>query len=153
MAPFGHWLGLQPPPAAAPCRGRACIHSWDICNEPRNRLPNAPSDVIAGWVHEAAGWVKSLDTRHPVTVGSEGFFGPSPPGECVHVLCGLSPAVGQQKGLVSAGRSHTRQRSGTRTCAFGDAGATGQLTCTANNGTAVPLQRAPPHLLELAHAA
>ncbi|WIA09185.1 hypothetical protein OEZ85_008596 [Tetradesmus obliquus] len=60
-------------------KGRACIHSWDICNEPRNRLPNAPSNAIAGWVHEAAGWVKSLDTRHPVTVGSEGFFGPSPP--------------------------------------------------------------------------
>jgi hypothetical protein len=91
----GLWLGLLVLAAASgvqlpcpanhrhfpACRNRSCIHSWDICNEPRNRLPNAPSDAIAGWVHEAAGFVKSLDAKHPVTVGSEGFFGPSPPGE------------------------------------------------------------------------
>lgn len=73
---------ILPPPAClhVSLRDRACIHSWDICNEPRNRLPDAPSNAIAEWVHDAAGFVKMLDSTHPVTVGSEGFFGPAPPG-------------------------------------------------------------------------
>jgi hypothetical protein len=73
-------------------RDRACIHSWDICNEPRNKLPvpadqqpagtphdapDAPNnELVAKWVDDAAGFVKRLDSKHPVTVGSEGFFEP-----------------------------------------------------------------------------
>lgn len=60
-------------------KDRACIHSWDICNEPRNRLPGGSNTAIAEWVHDAAGFIKALDSKHPVTVGSEGFFGPAPP--------------------------------------------------------------------------
>lgn len=76
-------------------RYHSCIHSWDICNEPRNRTETRPprsvapnNGDIASWVHEAAGHVKSLDNKHPVTVGSEGFFGPSnaPTGEGHHTL-------------------------------------------------------------------
>jgi len=51
------------------------IHSWDICNEPRNKT-NAAGN-LATWVNEAAQLVKSLDPKTPVTVGTEGFFGPS----------------------------------------------------------------------------
>jgi len=61
-------------------KNRNCLHSWCICNEPRNRVPNARNTAIAEWVHEAAGFVKKLDSKHPVTVGSEGFFGPASPG-------------------------------------------------------------------------
>lgn len=48
------------------------IHSWDICNEPRYRFGDA--SVTAGWVHRVAELVKGKDQKHPVTVGSEGFF-------------------------------------------------------------------------------
>ena len=34
---------------------------------------------MSAWIHEAAAHVKSLDPNHPVTVGLEGFFGPSTP--------------------------------------------------------------------------
>jgi mannan endo-1,4-beta-mannosidase len=45
------------------------IFSWELANEPR-RYPD-------GWIDETAAYIKSLDSNHLVTTGSEG----TPPGE------------------------------------------------------------------------
>jgi len=62
-------------------KNRKCIHSWDICNEPRYKGSSNRSfeeySAITNWIQEVAAHIKSLDPNHPVTVGSEGFFGPS----------------------------------------------------------------------------
>eukprot|EP00775_Hariotina_reticulata_P002092 gene2092-2410_t len=55
------------------------IHSWDIANEPRCE-GQVTSDRVSAWIEATAAFVKSLDSSHPVTVGLEGFFGPSTPG-------------------------------------------------------------------------
>jgi len=60
------------------------IHSWDICNEPRNlKLGRTQGDTeaIYRWVNASALQIKGLDSTHPVTVGTEGFFGPPGPGK------------------------------------------------------------------------
>jgi endo-1,4-beta-mannosidase len=71
------------------CKGHAArsvyrdddaIHSWDLCNEPRNKLQGASGNEIGDWVRQMAAVVKSIDPNHPVTVGTEGFFGPKPQG-------------------------------------------------------------------------
>lgn len=54
------------------------IFAWDICNEPRCE-GDATHGVLRAWIDETAAYVKSLDPSHPVTVGLEGFFGPSTP--------------------------------------------------------------------------
>eukprot|EP00879_Flechtneria_rotunda_P011999 GHRR01012532.1.p1 GENE.GHRR01012532.1~~GHRR01012532.1.p1 ORF type:complete len:342 (+),score=76.98 GHRR01012532.1:359-1384(+) len=54
------------------------IHSWDLANEPRCERDSS-GNTIAAWVNATAAFVKSVDARHPVTVGIEGFFGPSTP--------------------------------------------------------------------------
>jgi len=55
------------------------IHSWDICNEPRNYTVNAPTDApiagsIAYWVNEAVQAIREEDIKHPITVGTEGWY-------------------------------------------------------------------------------
>ncbi|KAF8058333.1 MAN1 [Scenedesmus sp. PABB004] len=62
-----------------PYRDDPAIHSWDLANECRCE-GDAGAGRVAAWVHAAAAHVKSLDATHPVTVGLEGFFGPSSPG-------------------------------------------------------------------------
>jgi len=62
-------------------KNHPALHSWDIINEPRNTLRDAKSDEIAGWIHETATLVKSLDPKHPVTAGVEGFYGPAQHGK------------------------------------------------------------------------
>lgn len=57
------------------------IHSWDIANEPRCRRPEGVS-ILKTWIARTAAFVKMLDPNHPVTVGLEGFFGPSTPELC-----------------------------------------------------------------------
>lgn len=59
-------------------RGNTAVHSWDICNQPR--ADGDRNGAVAKWVAETAAFVKSLDNKHPVTVGLDGFFGPSTPG-------------------------------------------------------------------------
>lgn len=57
-------------------RDRRSIHSWDICNEPRNKAVAAQGDEIYKWVNHIAGVIKGIDPNHMVTIGSEGYFGP-----------------------------------------------------------------------------
>ncbi|WIA41585.1 hypothetical protein OEZ86_008948 [Tetradesmus obliquus] len=59
-------------------RDDPAIHSWDLANEPRCEGDESCSR-IAAFIDAAAAHVKSLDSRHLVTVGLEGFFGPSSP--------------------------------------------------------------------------
>lgn len=55
-------------------KGFDCVHSWDICNEPRNPGSSTAGDIVR-WVASTANLVKSLDAKHLVTVGTEGFWG------------------------------------------------------------------------------
>jgi len=56
------------------------IHSWDICNEPRNKPQvSGNTAAIAEWVGETASWLRGhANPNHLITVGSEGFFNPVP---------------------------------------------------------------------------
>jgi endo-1,4-beta-mannosidase len=58
------------------CRKRTCIHSWDICNEPRNKKTPNDNRAVGDWVHKVAEKIKETDHKSLVTIGSEGFFGP-----------------------------------------------------------------------------
>ncbi|CAN8253894.1 unnamed protein product [Cochlearia groenlandica] len=54
------------------------IFAWELMNEPR--CPSDPSgDKLHSWIQEMAVFVKSLDAKHLVEIGLEGFYGPSAP--------------------------------------------------------------------------
>ena len=48
------------------------ILAWDLLNEPRPN-PTSPPGAVASWTEEMASYVGSMDQRHLVTIGSEGF--------------------------------------------------------------------------------
>ncbi|CAH9141634.1 unnamed protein product, partial [Cuscuta epithymum] len=52
------------------------IMAWELMNEPR-----CPSDAsgknLQNWIKEMAAYVKSIDNKHLLQVGLEGFYGPS----------------------------------------------------------------------------
>ncbi|XP_062088231.1 mannan endo-1,4-beta-mannosidase 6-like [Humulus lupulus] len=50
------------------------IFAWELINEPRC-LSNSSAPVLQAWITEMAAYVKSLDEKHLVTVGIEGFYG------------------------------------------------------------------------------
>ncbi|KAL8032952.1 hypothetical protein ABFX02_13G131100 [Erythranthe guttata] len=50
------------------------IFAWELINEPRcESISSAP--FLQSWITEMAAFVKSLDKKHLVTVGLEGFYG------------------------------------------------------------------------------
>ncbi|KAI5559958.1 hypothetical protein BDE02_16G013500 [Populus trichocarpa] len=50
------------------------IFAWELMNEPRcSSSSSAPA--LQAWIAEMAAYIKSLDKRHLVTVGLEGFYG------------------------------------------------------------------------------
>ncbi|KAI4331644.1 hypothetical protein MLD38_029812 [Melastoma candidum] len=54
------------------------IFAWELMNEPR--CTSDPSgDTLQGWIQEMAVYVKSMDPKHLVEIGLEGFYGPSTP--------------------------------------------------------------------------
>ncbi|MDR7277950.1 glycosyltransferase [Catenuloplanes atrovinosus] len=53
------------------------ILAWDLMNEPRP-YSGTPDGAVARWTETMAGFIGSLDQRHLVTVGSEGFMGGYP---------------------------------------------------------------------------
>ncbi|XP_057458645.1 mannan endo-1,4-beta-mannosidase 6-like [Lotus japonicus] len=54
------------------------IFAWELMNEPR--CTSDPSgDKLQEWIKEMAFFVKSIDTKHLVEIGLEGFYGPSTP--------------------------------------------------------------------------
>ncbi|KAL3845718.1 hypothetical protein ACJIZ3_003121 [Penstemon smallii] len=54
------------------------IMAWELMNEPRCQVDYS-GRTINGWVQEMASFVKSLDRKHLVEVGMEGFYGDTMP--------------------------------------------------------------------------
>lgn len=50
------------------------IFAWELMNEPRC-ASSSSAPVLQAWIAEMAAYIKSLDKRHLVTVGLEGFYG------------------------------------------------------------------------------
>ncbi|XP_022721049.1 mannan endo-1,4-beta-mannosidase 6-like [Durio zibethinus] len=50
------------------------IFAWELMNEPRC-ASNSSAPILQAWITEMAAFVKSLDQKHLVTVGLEGFYG------------------------------------------------------------------------------
>ncbi|KAG0455144.1 hypothetical protein HPP92_024436 [Vanilla planifolia] len=66
-----HLSGLQ-------YRDDPTIFGWELMNEPH--CPSDPTgDTLQKWIEEMANYVKSIDKKHLVTVGFEGFYGPASP--------------------------------------------------------------------------
>lgn len=54
------------------------VFAWELMNEPR--CTSDPSgDKLQDWIQEMAVFVKSVDPKHLVEIGLEGFYGPSTP--------------------------------------------------------------------------
>ncbi|KAH6798292.1 Glycosyl hydrolase superfamily protein [Perilla frutescens var. hirtella] len=59
------------------------IFAWELMNEPR--CESDPSgDKLQAWIQEMAVFVKSIDPKHLVEIGLEGFYGPSTPNKVQH---------------------------------------------------------------------
>jgi mannan endo-1,4-beta-mannosidase len=54
------------------------IFAWELANEPRCES-DISGNTLQAWIEEMSGYVKSLDSLHMVTTGSEGFYGSSGP--------------------------------------------------------------------------
>ncbi|KAG9443266.1 hypothetical protein H6P81_014606 [Aristolochia fimbriata] len=54
------------------------IFAWELMNEPRC-LADPSGDRLQAWIQEMAVHVKSIDAKHLVEIGVEGFYGPSTP--------------------------------------------------------------------------
>jgi len=56
----------------------ATVFAWELANEPR--CSSDPSgNTLQVWTEEMSAYIKSLDSLHMVTTGSEGFYGPTGP--------------------------------------------------------------------------
>uniref|UniRef100_A0A6N2KLW2 mannan endo-1,4-beta-mannosidase n=1 Tax=Salix viminalis TaxID=40686 RepID=A0A6N2KLW2_SALVM len=54
------------------------IFAWELMNEPR--CTSDPSgDKLQSWITDMAVYVKSMDAKHLLEIGLEGFYGPSAP--------------------------------------------------------------------------
>ncbi|GAB2274791.1 Mannan endo-1,4-beta-mannosidase 2 [Dionaea muscipula] len=54
------------------------IFAWELINEP-HCISDPSGDTLQGWVKEMSAFVKSVDEKHLITVGLEGFYGPKSP--------------------------------------------------------------------------
>uniref|UniRef100_A0ACD5VI16 Uncharacterized protein n=1 Tax=Avena sativa TaxID=4498 RepID=A0ACD5VI16_AVESA len=52
------------------------ILAWELMNEPRC-ITDPSGNTLQRWIEEMAAYVKSIDRRHLLTVGTEGFYGPT----------------------------------------------------------------------------
>ncbi|XP_038981326.1 mannan endo-1,4-beta-mannosidase 2-like isoform X1 [Phoenix dactylifera] len=60
------------------------IFAWELMNEPRC-MSDATGDTLQDWIEEMAAYVKAIDRKHLLTVGLEGFYGPTCPPEKLSV--------------------------------------------------------------------
>ncbi|KAJ3694636.1 hypothetical protein LUZ60_000013 [Juncus effusus] len=51
------------------------IFAWELMNEPRC-VSNSSAPFLQAWIAEMSHYIKTLDKKHLVTVGLEGFYGP-----------------------------------------------------------------------------
>ncbi|XP_068639289.1 mannan endo-1,4-beta-mannosidase 5-like [Aristolochia californica] len=54
------------------------IMAWELINEPRCQADYS-GNIVNGWVKEMASYTKSLDQKHLLEIGMEGFYGDSVP--------------------------------------------------------------------------
>uniref|UniRef100_A0A5B7A9E2 mannan endo-1,4-beta-mannosidase n=2 Tax=Davidia involucrata TaxID=16924 RepID=A0A5B7A9E2_DAVIN len=54
------------------------IFAWELMNEPRC-VSDSTGDKLQAWIEEMAVYMKSIDPKHLVEIGLEGFYGPSTP--------------------------------------------------------------------------
>ncbi|CBI18021.3 unnamed protein product, partial [Vitis vinifera] len=54
------------------------IFAWELMNEPRC-TSDPTGDKLQSWIQEMAVYVKSMDPKHLLEIGLEGFYGPSTP--------------------------------------------------------------------------
>ncbi|KAH7515105.1 hypothetical protein FEM48_Zijuj11G0160800 [Ziziphus jujuba var. spinosa] len=54
------------------------IFAWELMNEPRC-TSDPTGDILQNWIQEMAVYVKSIDPKHLLEIGLEGFYGPSTP--------------------------------------------------------------------------
>ncbi|XP_057971190.1 mannan endo-1,4-beta-mannosidase 6 isoform X2 [Malania oleifera] len=54
------------------------IFAWEMMNEPRC-VSDPSGNKLQAWIEEMAAYVKSIDRKHLVEIGLEGFYGPSTP--------------------------------------------------------------------------
>lgn len=59
-------------------RNEPAIFAWELVNEPRC-MSDASGHTLQTWISEMAKFIKSLDSRHLLTVGLEGFYGKTTP--------------------------------------------------------------------------
>eukprot|EP01018_Ginkgo_biloba_P010213 Gb_33018 [translate_table: standard] len=59
-------------------RDEPAIFAWELMNEPRC-LSDVSGQTLQAWITEMAEFVKSIDYNHLLTVGLEGFYGPTTP--------------------------------------------------------------------------
>ncbi|XP_010057854.2 mannan endo-1,4-beta-mannosidase 6 [Eucalyptus grandis] len=50
------------------------IFAWELMNEPRG-VSGSSAPLLQSWITEMAAYIKSLDQRHLITIGVEGFYG------------------------------------------------------------------------------
>jgi mannan endo-1,4-beta-mannosidase len=57
------------------------IMTWELGNEPRCKgsglypsSPDCTTDTLIGWADEMSGYIKSIDRKHLVSAGDEGFY-------------------------------------------------------------------------------
>ncbi|XP_068664810.1 mannan endo-1,4-beta-mannosidase 2-like [Aristolochia californica] len=54
------------------------IFAWELMNEPRC-ISDPSGDTLQDWIEEMSRFVKTIDNNHLLTVGLEGFYGPTSP--------------------------------------------------------------------------
>ncbi|OVA11610.1 Glycoside hydrolase [Macleaya cordata] len=54
------------------------IMAWELINEPRCKIDYS-GRTVQGWVQEMATYTKSIDNKHLLEIGMEGFYGDSMP--------------------------------------------------------------------------
>jgi len=54
------------------------IFAWELANESRCHSDSS-GDTLQAWIEEMSAYIKSIDTQHMVTTGSEGYYGPTGP--------------------------------------------------------------------------
>eukprot|EP00252_Welwitschia_mirabilis_P001888 TRINITY_DN11856_c0_g2_i4.p1 TRINITY_DN11856_c0_g2~~TRINITY_DN11856_c0_g2_i4.p1 ORF type:complete len:404 (-),score=68.70 TRINITY_DN11856_c0_g2_i4:107-1318(-) len=54
------------------------IFAWELMNEPRC-LSDVSGQTLKRWTKEMAKYIKQIDRNHLVTIGLEGFYGPTTP--------------------------------------------------------------------------
>ncbi|KAH9322279.1 hypothetical protein KI387_016918, partial [Taxus chinensis] len=59
-------------------RDEPAIFAWELMNEPRC-LSDVSGQTLQAWITEMVEFARSIDSNHLLTIGHEGFYGPTTP--------------------------------------------------------------------------